>query len=373
MNLMTIQIKKVESKSELKKFIHLPWQIYRNDPNWVPPLLAEEKEQFDRNKFPFFKHSEAEFFLALRQNKPVGRIAAIINNNHNKFHDEKTGFFGFFECIDEQKAADGLFAAAKEYVKSKGMNILRGPMNYSTNDTCGVLVKGFDTPPFVMMPHNPAYYSKLIENGGFIKTKDLFAYYLTNRIFSKRVVDAAKKIAKRYNVKVRNADIKNLDNEIEKVRKIYNSAWGKNWGFVPMTNEEFDFMAKKLRHVLDPRICLFAEIEDETVGFSLALPNWNQVLITMNGRLFPLGIFKLLFGKKKINQLRVITMGVIEEHRRKAIDVLLNVRMLEEGVPAGMPEGEMSWILEDNAAMNKGLQTLGADPYKTYRIYDLKL
>lgn len=370
---MTLKVHEVSTRQELRHFIYLPWIIYRGDQNWVPPLLLDEKARFNRKKSPFFTHSEASFFLARENGNPVGRIAAILNTNHNTFHNEKTCFFGFFECIDSQEVAEALFEKVKEYARSKKMEILRGPMNYSTNETCGLLVKGFDSPPYVLMPYNPVYYPRLIEDAGFTKTKDLYAYYLTSTIFSKRVVDLSKKIARRYNISVRTASMKHLREEVERVRTIYNAAWEKNWGFVPMTDEEFDHMAKELKPIVNPRLCLFAEVKGEPVGFSLGLPDWNQALIHLNGRLFPFGILKLLYYKNKTDALRVITMGVIEQYRHKGIETLLNARMLEEGVATGMPRGEMSWVLEDNVMMNKGMETLGADRYKTYRIYDFKV
>jgi GNAT superfamily N-acetyltransferase len=367
----------VETKRDLIDFIKFPWQIYKDDPRWVPPLIVERKEFLDRKKNPFFQHSEVVFFLAKRNGKTIGRIAGIVNYNHIKSHQENAGFFGFFECVKDYEVAKALLDSVREWLKSKGMEIMRGPANFSSNEEWGFLVEGFDSPPVIMMSYNPLYYLDFMENYGMVKAKDLYAYYIDKSLPPpERVVRMAESIKNRESVKIRNIDMKDFKNEVEKIKQIYNSAWSKNWGFIPMTDEEFDHMAKSLKQIVDPHMVFIADVDDKPAGFSLALPDFNQVLHRLNGKLFPFGILKLLWHtkiKSKIDGVRIITMGVVPEFQKRGIDTVFYVETYNVGVKRGYTWAELSWVLEDNVMMNRVLELLGARLYKKYRIYEIKM
>ncbi len=360
------------------KFIKLPWKIYKDDKYWVAPLVFDVRNNLNPNKNPFFKHAEVDLFLAEKDGEVVGRIAAIKNDNHNKFHNDKTGFFGFFETIDDKEISDLLLAKACEWCKAKGFDKIMGPVNPSTNDECGLLVDGFDASPVMLMTYNPKHYIQKIEGFGFSKEKDLYAYFIPSEVINNEKMMAkleriAKIIRSKENITIRKLSLKDLDNEIRKVESIYNDAWESNWGFVPMTSDEFDYVAKSLKAIVDTDFVFFAFVNDVPVGFSLTLPDINMVLKKMNGRLFPFGIFKLLAGKKKINVLRVLIMGVKHEYQKRGIDSIFYLETIKAGNRKNYKGAEISWILEDNLAMKQTAEKLGAYIYKTYRIYNKSL
>ena len=377
---LNFRIKKVEDEQDLMEFIKFPWRVYRDDPYWVPPLISERKDFLDPQKNPFFEHSEVELFLAQRDGETVGTIAAIINDNHNAFHEEKAGFFGLFEVIEDYAVADGLLTTARDWVKAKGMDVIRGPMNMSINDECGLLVDGFDSSPVVMMTYNPRYYVNLIERFGFVKAKDLYAYIVSTDIFNSKIENIPSKFLrvaeiaqKRAGVRVRKINMKDFDAEVEKAKVVYNSAWEKNWGAVPMTDAEFDHLAHGLKQFLDPDLLLLAEVDDRPVGIFVGLPDVNQPLLHVNGRLFPFGWIKYLWYRRKIDILRGLIMGVIAEYRERGVDALMYVEAAKEAFRKGYKRCEMSWILEDNVMMNRIIQRIGGEVYKTYRIYEMGL
>jgi GNAT superfamily N-acetyltransferase len=363
--------------SDLKEFIKFPWQVYRDDPHWVPPLITERKEFLNREKNPFFKHAEVEFFLAKKNGKTVGRIAGIVNYNHIEFHQEKAGFFGFFECIKDYNVAQALLNTVREWLKAKGMEIMRGPANFSSNEEWGFLLEGFSSPPAIMMSYNPQYYLEFMERYGMDKAKDIYAYFIDESLPTpERVVRIAENIKRKVGIRIRNVNLKDFGNEVQRIKGIYNSAWSKNWGFVPMTEEEFDRVARNLKQIVDPHMVFIAEVDNKPAGFSLALPDFNQVLARLNGRLFPFGIFKLLWHTKirnKIDGVRIITMGVIPEYQKRGIDTVFYAQTYNVGVKRGYKWAEMSWVLEDNVLMNRTLELLGAKLYKKYRIYETKI
>ncbi|MGB2805112.1 MAG: N-acetyltransferase [Candidatus Zixiibacteriota bacterium] len=371
-----LNVRRFEAKSNLMDFIKLPWQIYKDDPHWVAPLLVERKAFLDKEKNPFFKHAEVVFYLAQRDGKTVGRIAGIVNQNHIEYHKEKAGFFGFFECVKDFEVAKALLDKVREWLKSKGMEIMRGPANFSSNEEWGFLLEGFDSRPVIMMTYNPPYYLDFVARYGMIKAKDLYAYFMDETSPPPdRLVRMADNIRKRQNVKIRNINMKEFQKEIKLIKQIYNSAWSKNWGFVPMTDEEFDHLAKNLKQIVDPHMIFIAEVDGRPAGFSLALPDFNQVLARLNGRLFPFGILKLLWHSKirnKIDGVRVITMGVTPEFQKRGIDTVFYVQSYNVGVKRGYTWAEMSWVLEDNTLMNRVLKLLGAKLYKKYRIFEIK-
>ena len=281
-----------------------------------------------------------------------------------------------FECINDKAVAQELFTAAAGYLKNKGMKIMRGPMNFSTNETCGLLVEGFDSPPMFMMTYNPSYYMRLFDDTGLIKSKDLFAWYVDDTlVIPNKMIRVAERVKSHLRITVRRANMKHLDTEIKIIQEVYNKAWSNNWGFVPMTDEEFEYMAKDMKKIVDPSLLLIAEVQSKPAGFSLALPNFNMALKHINGRLFPFGIFKLLWHIyiKKFNNVRVITMGIIPEYQKRGIDVLFYLETIKNGMARGYKAAELSWILENNVLMNRTIESLGARLYKKYRLYDKAL
>lgn len=370
---MTIQIIDASSGRALRQFIDLPWSIYRGDPYWVPPLKSEVRGLLSL-KHPFYNHAERTLFLAEKGGVPVGRIAAVINSRHNEFHSEKAGFFGFFECIDDQAAADALLEAAETWIREKGMKKVLGPVNPSTNEECGLLVRNFLSPPFVMMTYNPPYYMDLLETAGYAKAKDLYAYWYH---VGKALPDRLKRIVQKVREKepdlvVRNLDMKRFEEELEAVRIIYNEAWERNWGFVPMTDAEITTMARKLKPVVEPRIINMAYVGEEPAGFAMGLPDLNNVLKIFNGTVLnPVRTFKALRAVRKIRSGRCLTLGVREKFRKRGIESLLFAMTWQGGIDMNYRYGEFSWILEDNKPIHDAVTRIfSAEHYKTYRIYE---
>jgi GNAT superfamily N-acetyltransferase len=369
-----ILIQPVTSRGQLREFIKLPWKIYRDDPHWVPPLIRQQKEQLNPRKNPFFEHARVKFFLARRGDQTVGRVASVVNQAHNEFHDEKTGFFGFFECANDYMVAEKLLNTARDWLREQGMEVMRGPANFSSNDEWGMLIQGFDKSPVLMMTYNPPYYPEFMDRYGLAKAKDLYAY----RMFCKndipeRLRRMAEKIQKKENLTIRSIDMKDLDAELRRIKEVYNNAWSKNWGFVPMTDSEFNHLAKQLKPLIVPELVLMADVDGQPAGFSLTLPDYNQALKHINGRLFPFGLIKLWWYARKIDCVRILVMGVVHEYQRRGIDAIFYIRTLNAGVARGIKWGEMSWVLEDNEMMKKALETMGAKIYKTYRIYEMPI
>jgi GNAT superfamily N-acetyltransferase len=335
------------------------------------------RKLLSRRKNPFFQHAEAEYFLAERRGgrsaEVVGRIAAIHNRGHNEFHEDTVGFYGFFESINDQSVADSLFHAAAHWLKRRGLTVMRGPVSFSTNDECGLLIDGFDTPPAVLTPYTPPHYVDLTERAGFTKARDLFLYHSVDDQLPERLIRGAKLIAKRKKITLRPINMKRFSEEVELIKQVYNSAWERNWGFIPMTEAEIDHLAKDLKPVIVPELVVFAEREGELIGFAVALPDLNVALKTNpSGRLFP-GILKILWKARKITRLRIILLGVVPEYRRYGADALMYHWIWDKGYALGYRWGEAGWILEDNTAMNNGLVRMGFERYKTLRLFDRPL
>lgn len=364
----------VRDPAAVDRFIRFPWTIYRDDPVWVPPLRSDVRKLLDRDRHPFHQHADVEYFLALRDDRPVGRIAAVVNHAYNDFHETRTGFIGLFESIDDQTVADALLGTAADWLRDRGMTVAQGPFNLSTNDELyspGVLLDGFEHPPVLLMAHTPPYYARLFEGAGWDKAKDLLSYWVDNSSGApERLVRAMGRLESSLEgLAIRSVDLKQLDREVERIKEVYNSAWERNWGFTPLTDAEIQHMASDLRSIVDPRFALIAEVHGEPVAFALALPDYNQALKHVNGRLFPFGILKLLWHRRKIDRLRVFTLGLKPEYHRKGLDALLYLRLHENGLPVGLARGEAAWILEDNWGMRRGLERMGGYVYKTYRVY----
>jgi GNAT superfamily N-acetyltransferase len=362
----------VRDAGSLQRFIRLPWRIYAGDPAWVPPLLSDVRKLLDRSH-PFHEHADAEYFLALEDGEAVGRVAAIVNHRYNEFHGVRTGFIGLFESIDDEAVAGALLDAAEDWLRERGMTEAIGPFNLSTNDELyspGILLDGFDRQVVLLTAHNPPYYARLFEAAGWTKSKDLLAYWLEDEKPPERLVRAMDRLEGAIDgLVIRELDLKQLDREVERIKEVYNSAWQRNWGFTPLTESEIQHLAKSLKPIVDARFALLAEVHGEPIGFALALPDFNQALKHVNGRLLPFGILKLLWHRRKIDRLRVFTLGLKPEYQRKGIDALLYLRIYQNGMPAGYFKAEASWILEDNWGMRRGLERMGGYVYKTYRVY----
>lgn len=362
-----------DSSKFLKQFIDFPHELYKKDSNYVPALYVTVEEILNKRKNPFFQHSEAEYFLLKQGEKVVGRIAAILNNNYNAYHDCHIGFFGFFDCIDDQEVADQLLDLASDWLRKKGVNRVLGPANFTTNDTAGLLIEGFETPPVFEMTYNFPYYINLLENYGFTKEMDMYAYYIATDAVNKRALNLSFKIQERLRTKdihFRTFNKKNFKEEVKQIKRVYRSAWEKNWGFIPPTDAEFDALAEGLKLIVDERYAYIAEHNGEVIGFGLGLPDLNEVLIDVKkGRLFPTGIFKLLLGRKKVKKIRIILLGVIEEYRNMGIEAVFFANFIRTAQENGLTAGEASWVLESNPQMVKAAEKLNGERYKTYRIY----
>ncbi len=364
----------VNDKKGIRKFIRIPWIIYKNDKNWVPPLLSEAQKTFDKKRNPYFEHADGAFFIVEKDGKSAGRIVAHIDRLYLDFYGEMVGFFGFFECINDHECARLLFDKASQWLAERGMKTIMGPFNYSTNSEVGLLVDGFDRQPVVMMTYNPPYYVELIERYGFTKAKDIYAYIIDKPEIPQRLANIIDRFRLRADFTVRKVNLKKLDREIKLIKEVYNSAWEKNWGFVPMTDKEFDDMAKNLKMIVDPDLAFIAEKDGKPIGFSLAIPDINLALAKIrSGRLFPFGIFKLLYWSKRIKRLRVLALGVVPEFRKKGVELMFYYETFKEGLRKGYNEAELSWILEDNYLMRKGIEHLGGRIYKRYRFYSKSL
>jgi len=369
-----VTIRAVESSRDMKRFIKFQWVPYKENPVWVAPLLMDRRKVLDRKKNPFFKHSEGEYFLAEREGKVVGRIAAILNNNHNRQHNENIGFFGFFECIDDQAVANALFDAAKKWLALKGVDAIRGPASPSVNDEYGMLIEGFHLPPAILMAYNPPYYPALVENYGFTKIKDLYTWFLhSDKVFSDKLVRVSELAKQRQGLVFRSFVMKDFANEVAKVHDLYTRGWEANWGEVPLTDDEFAYMAADLKLIVNPELVVFAEVKGKPVGFGLTLPDYNQILKdNKHGWLLP-ALIRILLFKKRITYARVVMLGVLPEFRNAGIGGVLFYETGRRITRNGMPCGEASWVLEDNLMMNRGAQMMQGEIVKKHRLYQLPI
>ncbi|HEV8176557.1 MAG TPA: GNAT family N-acetyltransferase [Gemmatimonadales bacterium] len=371
-----LRVRTARDRRDLKRFIDLPYRLHARDPVWVPPLRRDVEVLLSRTKNPFFEHAEAEYFIAEVEGEVVGRIAAISNRLHNETHADRVGFFGFFESTDDQAVADALLAAAADWCRQHGHDILRGPASFSVNDECGLLVDGFDSPPTLMMPHNPRYYIPLLERAGFAKAKDLWVYQGgTEEHYvpvPERLARGTELIRQRQGITLRSLNMKDFQGEVERIKELYNEAWEKNWGFVPMTEHEIDHLAQQFKPVVIPEMVPMAEKDGNLIGFGIALPDLNVVFRRhRSGRLFPM-ILDLLWSlkMKRIRRARILLLGVHPEYRGKGIDAMLYHWIWTRSGERRIYWGEAGWILEDNPAMNAGLEKMTFRVYKTYRLYD---
>lgn len=375
---MKIEIRNISTKSEIKSFIDFPHSLLGADPNYVPELYLAQKEIHDLKKNPYFKHARAQLFLALQENKIVGRIAAHVSDNYNEYHNCNVGFFGFYDVKDDVNISKALFEAASSWLRHEGVDRILGPFSYSlTTDTGGLLVEGFDSPPLVMMTYNPDYYNSHLVSLGFAKEMDLFAYMIYTKKASEKSVKLEKLLTKRLEnagITIRNLSKKNFKEDAKKAKVIYKKAWEKNWGFVPPTDDEFEHLAEGLKLIIDEDFAYLAEHKGEPIGFFVSLPNINEITKSFKkGRLLPFNVIKLLMNKKKVKHVRIALLGVVEEFRNKGIEAVFYAKNINEAKRRGLIGGEASWILENNEEMVKGAEKLNGEKYKTYRIYSQNL
>lgn len=363
----------VRTRRELRRFIKFPWQVYARDPHWVPPLLLERKRFFNPRHNPFFAHAQVAYFTATRNGRVCGTIAAAVDDNYVRFQNAPIGLFGFLEVERDYEAAARLLDTARDWLRDRGMRTMRGPQNFSTNHEAGLLIDGFDADPVVLTTYNPPYYQEFLERYGLVKAKDLYAYWLKAGPPPEGMVQAAERVRRKATVRIRRIDLRNLRVEAMRVREIYNQAWSRNWGFVPVTEDEIMEIARGLKLIVDPDLTLFAELDGQLVGLTICIPDINRALKPLNGRLFPFGWLKFLRAKRHLDFVRIFALGVLPDRHPIGIGALLYLKVWEEGVRKGYVAGEMSWILEDNAPMNAALQMMGGHIYKTWRIYDLPL
>jgi hypothetical protein len=367
---MKVEIIEARSKSDINAFIKFSLDLYKNSSFYVPQLTGDMKTHFFSQKNPFLKRADVKFFLALKDGKIVGRIASILNPQHIQIQNERAGFFGFFECINDSAVSKALLNRVHDELRNHGMEIMRGPMNFSTNEECGFLIDGFDISPMLMTPYNPPYYNDLMTAFGMTKAKDLHAYiYEFQDVLPEKVLRVAA-IAEKKGVAVRHIDKKNFMRDMKIFQDIYNSAWEKNWGFMPLTDEDLFYSAKRLKPLVVPELTLIAEKGGEPVGFLGLIPDYNFVLKKMNARLNPLTIAKALYYSKKITDLRLLLYGIKVEYRNRGVDALLFKEGHKNIIKGGYKRIEFSWILEDNISVIRICEMFGARLYKRYRIYE---
>lgn len=384
-----VTVRKVESKADFETFLHFPWQLYRGDPCWVPPLVNMQRHKLDRRKNPSWQHMEGDYFIAWRDDEPVGTIAALINHRHNEFQREHIGFFGCFEVYDDQEAASALLETAAEYVAARGYDALRGPASFSTNDECGLLIKGFDDPPVILMPYNYPYVQRLIENTpGFVKVMDTYSFRITLKDWTaspklEQTLRVTRKNNERRGITVRTLDPRHMRRDLALFKDIYNQAWDDNWGFVPLSDAELDALVRDLGRYLEPRLAFFAEVRGEPAAFLLAFPDLNQPLraaYPRPGKPTILTLAQVFWHWKirsRITRVRIALMGVREKFRGIGVEAAMFAHFFEQApalsAETGWTYADAGWVLETNEPMNRIVRAYGGDDYKHYRWYERAL
>ena len=384
MSASDIRIIPVTSEDQRKEFAKFPWRIYKDDPLWVPPIYMDHLALLTPGKHPFWEHADQQLFLAKRDGELVGTISAHVNHRHNEIHKDKVGFFGFFETIDDQAVADALFDAASGWLREQGMDAIRGPENPSQNEEVGLLVDGFHEPRVVMMMYNPRYYQGLVENAGFQKAQDLWAWDILTNIFDlnvqklpRKFIRVAEQAKQRENLEFRSLNMKRFDDDVQVAKVVYNEAWEINWGFVPFTDHEIEHLAKELKMILDHDLIILAFVDGKPGGIGLTIPNVYPAMVKPRPQhnIWSLHwtLAKFLLHKRKVDSLRTLILGVVPEYRGMGIDALLYVETARSAFRKGYQRCEMSWILESNDMMNRIIERLGGKVYKTYRVYEKPL
>jgi GNAT superfamily N-acetyltransferase len=368
-----LSVRPVASRRERKLFLEFLWTLYRGDPNWVPPLRMDQKELVGYARHPFYRRNSVQTFLAFRGQEVCGRIAAILNRDHNERHKEQRGFFGFFECVDDQQVANALFDAARQWFAAQDIHTLRGPVNPSLNYTLGLLIDGFDSPPTFMMTYNPPYYERLVEGYGFRKAQDLYAFWGHISMLppvAEKLMPVCEQIIAHEGVVLRPLDKRRFMDDVMAFLTIYNRSLTNTWGFVPMSDEEVRHTAKGLRHLMVPELAVGAEIDGRLVGVCFCLPDYNGRIKEIDGRLFPFGFLRLLRNKRAIKRVRVISTNVLPEFQLLGLGLVLLRALVPMASAWELEEAEFSWVLESNSLSRGSLQKGGAKLAKTYRLYD---
>ncbi len=368
-----ISVEPVTTRRGRRDFLNLPWTLYDGDPNWIPPLLFDQRGLVGFHRHPFYDDAEVQAFLAYQRGRPVGRIAAILNRAYNRQHKENRGFFGFFESIDDQDVADSLFEAAQRWFVERNIRAIRGPCNPSLNYECGLLVEGFDTPPFFMMTYNKPYYGRLIEGAGFQKSQDLFAYWGHIDMLAgldPKLLKICLQAAERFEVKVRPLNKRRFREELDMFLNVYNQSLGSTWGFVPLSPSEVRHLGSQMRHMIVPELAQVAEVNGKPIGAVFGLLDYNPRIKQINGRLFPFGFIRLLSNRRGLKRMRVISANVVPEYQRWGVGLVLLNALVPNVKRWGIQECEFSWVLESNTLSRGGLEKGGAKLSKTYRIYD---
>ena len=376
----SVTIRPVRSRRQLKGFVKVPFHLHRDQPQWVPPLVFERMQFLDRRRNPYFEHAEVELFVAERDGEPAGRISAQVDHRWDEFQGGSDAMFGFFETAEDPEVARALFDAAGEWAAAKGRDRILGPMDFTTNDEIGILIEGFEKRPMILEPWHPPFYRELIEAEGFAKTMDVLMWELNfgdlkeGERFDPSIHAAAEKALKDEGIVIRNMRKRDMAAEVRRFTDVYNEAWGDNWGFVPITDAEVEFQAKNLKQVIDESWTYMAEKDGEVVGAALTLPDINQVMARLNGRLLPLGWLRFLRGKRNIDRLRVFALGVKHDYRHTGVAAGLYLKHLETAAePGAIQGGEMGWILETNEPMNRAMEGMGGRIVKRYRLYERAL
>jgi GNAT superfamily N-acetyltransferase len=377
-----ISVQPATTRQDIEEFMRFPFRLYRDDPNWVPPLLSERRAYLDAKRNPFFQHATVTLWLARQNGRVVGTISGHIDHLHNQVHDEKIGMFGFLETVNDFAVAEALLLTARDWVRSQGMSALRGPLSFSTNAEVGLLIDGTPGPPMVLMPYNPPYYGEFLARFGLAKVMDVYAYVADLAQFHgkadnlpEKLVRVTERMKQRAGLVTRTANMKDFDQELQRAKIVYNQAWQQNWGFVPMTDAEIEKMAEDLKQIIDPKLAVFVEADGQPVGVSVCLPDANQVLKHLKGRLFPVGWAKALWYSRKVDSARLMILGVTEAYRGRGVEAVLMFETVRSAILNGYTTVEFSWILETNEMMNRIIENVGgpygAHIYRTYRIYQL--
>ncbi len=375
---MAVEVRPLDGKKDFSRFMKFPYRVYRGQATkydaWVPPLDMDVKHLFDRKHNGLFDHAELQEFLAWRDGEVVGRIVAIVDRAFCTYQNTKTGFVGFFEAYDDEEVSSALFAAAEDWLRERGMEKAMGPVHGSTNYQLGNQIDSFETLPVIEMPYNPPYYGKHYESAGYTKDQDLYSYRMkTTMKLSDKIVRVAELARKRSRVEIRNVDMKNWKRDLDYVRDMWDDAWTDNWGYVPWNKQEFDQLADGLKMAIMPDITLFAYVDGEPVGFAFPIPDLNPVFHGLNGKILPFGVFKLLAGKKKCENIRIAAFGVRKAYQKKGIDALFVYELYKRSVGMGIAGAEFSWILESNLDLRNMLENWGAEHYRTHRVYGKSL
>jgi GNAT superfamily N-acetyltransferase len=371
-----IEVRAVRGRRELSEFIRLPWQLYRGVANWVPPLLSERRRHLSRTRNPFFQHAEATYLLARRGGEVVGRISAHVDHRFNEFQDNRWGCFGFFECVDDARVAGALLDVAEAWLSERGRDRMVGPLDFSTNHECGLLVEGHELMPQILENWHHPYYQSLLEALGMSKAMDMYKWQILTAEHDRVlpvIYELAGTLEAKHGIRVRNMRKRDFEAELSRFMDVYNAAWEHNWGFVPLTDSELSAYAKELKPILDERFALIAEKDDEVVGAALALPDMNKLLAKLNGRLLPLGWLRVLRGRSRLDEVRVFALGVKHEHRHTGTAAAFYAEIWRECLRRRIRRAETGWILEVNEPMNRAMQALGGDIVKRYRLYEREI